>query len=351
MRNYLYRTITDQNSGFAAGVLRFFLWLLSLVYSAVVTLRNLCFERGFPKVVDLGEPVISVGNLTWGGVGKTPLVQYLAGYLQSQGFSPAILTRGYMKTGALSDEAEMFRQELPGVGVGVGSDRVASAQKIKAKQPVDIFILDDGFQHRRVKRDLDIVLIDVNNPFGNGQLIPRGILREPHSALRRASLIVLTKTDANPSAAKALEERLKRNLPSTPIAWAVHQPQAFVELLSGIKVPLSGFAEAEVMSFCSIGDPEYFAETLAKLGIKTRQSMVFDDHHMYTENDVNHIIAQAQKVGVASLMTTAKDAVKMGGFKDLFVAANLKCWVLKVQFEIEVGKEQVLGRVHHLLGR
>jgi len=348
--------ITDQNGGFATGVLRFFLWVLSLFYAAILAVRNLGYERGFPKIVDLGEPVISVGNITWGGVGKTPFVLFLAGSLKAQGLSPAILMRGYMKSAAPSDEAEIFRQELPGIAVGVGADRVKSAQQLKMKQPVDVYILDDGFQHRKVKRGLNIVLVDVNNPFGNGELIPRGILREPLAALKRADVIVLTKTDVNPSAAKALEERLKRIHPSCSVAWAAHRPQLFVDLLSGEKVALTasvampGPAE-KAMSFCGIGDPEYFVVTLAELGIETQKNFAFADHHVYSEADIGYIVADAKKAGIKIIFTTAKDGVKIAQFKEMFFAANLQCWILKIEFEIEVGKDMVLGRVHHLLGR
>lgn len=349
MRDYLYRVITDQAGGSLAAVIRFFLWLLSFIYAGMIIVRNICFDRGFPKVIDLGKPVISVGNLTWGGVGKTPFVVFLAEHLKARGVAPAVLMRGYMKNAAPSDEAEVLRRAVPGMAVGVGADRAKSAHQLNMKQPVDVFILDDGFQHRKVKRGLEILLIDANNPFGNGELIPRGILREPVEAMRRADVIVLTKTDINPSAARALEERIKRIHPSCPVAWAVHQPQSFVDVFSGEEIALSGWHPQKAMSFCSIGDPDHFVETLAKIGLESERNFIFPDHHLYQEQDIKDIVGAAQKAGVDALLTTSKDAVKIAQFKDLF--GPLKCRILKIHFEIEVGKEGVVGRVDRLLDR
>ncbi|MCC6759228.1 MAG: tetraacyldisaccharide 4'-kinase [Candidatus Omnitrophica bacterium] len=349
MRDYLYRVITDQAGGPYAAVIRFFLWLLSFIYAGMITVRNICFDRGFPKIVDLGKPVISVGNLTWGGVGKTPFVVFLAEHLKVLGFAPAVLMRGYMKSAAPSDEAEVLRQAVPGMDVGVGADRAKSAHQLIMKQPVDVFILDDGFQHRKVKRGLNVLLIDANNPFGNGELIPRGILREPVEAMRRADVIILTKTDINPSAAKALEERINRIHPSCPVAWAVHQPRSFVDIFSGEENSLSGGHPQKTMSFCSIGDPDHFVGTLAKIGLESQRNFIFPDHHVYTEQDIKNIVATAQKAGVDALLTTSKDAVKIAQFNDIF--GSLKCLILKIQFEVEVGKEEVVGRVDRLLGR
>ena len=353
MREYLYRVITGQVSGFVAAIVKFFLFILSLIFGVIINVRNLLIARGNLHVVDLGKPVISVGNITWGGVGKTPFVILLVEHLRALGLKPAILTRGYMKNVSrvktLSDEAIMLKQQIPDVSVGVGADRISESRKILRDQPVDVFILDDGFQHRKVKRDLDIVLIDATNPFGNNELIPAGILREPLSALKRAQIIVLTKSDLNPSATQVLDERLRKINNASPIAWAVHAPSGLADLFGNNEEQLIDLRGKRVVSFCSIGDPKSFEESLSAAGALIDRNFIFPDHHVYLERDIQKIIAYAQKMGIEILVTTAKDSVKILQFQRHFTGC--RCLILRIKIELRTGKNEVFKRIDHVLGR
>lgn len=193
---------------------------------------------------------------------------------------------------------------------------MANQSKILTRQAVDTFILDDGFQHRQVQRQLDIVLIDSTNAFGNGQLIPRGILREPLSALKRAQIIVLTKSDEDPLVSQQLEERLRRINQNCVVAWAAHVPQELTELNAIEPVALDVLRDQRVISFCSIGDPRSFAASLAALGAEVKKEFLFFDHYLYVEKDIRMLIAQAQSLGIEDFVTTAKDAVKIEQFKE-----------------------------------
>ncbi len=353
MRDYFYRVITDKQTGITASLLKFILLILSVFYRVIVSVRSFLYTIGILRSVDLGRIVISVGNITWGGVGKTPFVILMAEHLASLGITPAILTRGYMKKSlygsAQSDEAAMIREYIPDVIVGIGADRRQSSQKILAKHSVDAFILDDGFQHRKVMRQLDIVLIDATNPFGNGALIPRGILREPLNALKRAQIIVLTKSDFNQTVVQKLENQIRGINRGCIIAWAVHAPQALGELFSGRQEPLENLRGRKVVSFCSIGDPQSFAESLRRIGAGVEKNFVFYDHYIYSVDDIQTLVKQAHKAGVQDFVTTAKDAVKILQFKEAF--GSFRCWVLKIEIELIRGKDEVFERIDHLLGR
>lgn len=352
MRDYVYRVMMDQQAGLAAQLMKSFLLILSFVYRGLVGIRNFFYQRGILPVKTVGKPVISVGNITWGGVGKTPFVIFLLKYLRSHDLKPAVLTRGYMKKklGQLdaSDEVAMMRQMVPDLVIGVGANRWQSSQKILAVHPIDAFILDDGFQHCGIQRQLDIVLIDSTNPFGNGQLIPRGILREPLSALKRAQIIVLTKSNENLSVLQELEERLRRINPDCVVAWAAHVPQELVQLNMVGPVTCDVLRGQRVISLCSIGDPKSFAASLAALGIEVKKDFVFLDHYSYTEKDIHMLIAQAQNLGIKDFVTTAKDAVKLEPFKELF--GERRCWILKIKIELKKGQEKIFERIDHLLG-
>ncbi len=352
MRDYVVDVMMDQQRGLAAQLMKFLLLILSFVYRGIIGIRSFLYQWGILPVKAVGKPVISVGNITWGGVGKTPFVILLTQHLRVRGLKPVVLTRGYMKKNlgqlAESDEVAMMRQMVPDLVIGVGADRWQTSQKILAVRTVDAFILDDGFQHRQMQRQLDIVLIDSTNPFGNGQLIPRGILREPLSALKRAQIIVLTKSNDNPSVSQELEERLRRINESCVIAWAAHVPQELIELNGVGPVTLDVLRDQRVISFCSIGDPKSFAASLSTAGADVKKNFVFWDHYSYTEKDIQMLIAQAQSLGIENFVTTAKDAVKLEPFKELF--GKRRCWILKIKIELKKGKGEVFERIDHLLG-
>src|SRR3989338_3609287 len=206
MKKYLYQLATDQSNGPLDQILKFFLWMLSLIYGLAVFV-----VKSMTRVTHLPKPVISVGNLTMGGVGKTPLVEFIAEYiLLNPNFAnaksglkqlkPAILTRGYIPSAlqskmSESDEVAMLKKKFPQVPIVAGPNRAQRAQDFLKENAADIFILDDGFQQWGLFRNLNILTVDATNPWGNGHLIPRGILREPLSSIKQADIVVLTKTD------------------------------------------------------------------------------------------------------------------------------------------------------------
>lgn len=346
MRGFLSRVISDQERGLFAGVLKVFLRMFSFFYEKILKLKDILFPI---KSVGLGRPVISVGNITWGGTGKTPFVSMLVQYLRSKGRKPAVLIRGY-STGpsGVSDEAEMLKTELDGIPVGVGADRVRSAQNILSSQDVDVFILDDGFQHRQVKRDLDIVLLDATNPFGNGQLIPRGILREPLTALTRGQIIVLSKVNLADRDLTQIEGKVRELNPAALILRSTQMPEAVVNFVSEEEFPLSILTGQKLVAFCAIGNPAGFEAMLKGLGVEVVKFIAFPDHHEYNAEDVKRLFAFADN-NKCSLITTAKDEVKLREFQDMFSAEP--CWVLKIKTKVETRSHEFFERIDRLLDR
>src|SRR5438876_5539483 len=187
--------ISGRARGVGSSLCRLALSVASGPYGSAVHLRNWCYDRGWLPTHRPPVPVISVGNLTAGGTGKTPCVEYLARFLQARGLRPAVLSRGYRGNGRPNDEALILEANLPDVPHLQGKDRVTRASQAVRVFGADVLILDDGFQHRRLRRDLDLVLIDAMNPWGHGRLLPRGLLREPISSLRRADAVIVTRLD------------------------------------------------------------------------------------------------------------------------------------------------------------
>lgn len=281
----------------------------------------------------LSKPVISIGNITLGGTGKTPLLIRLLEDLQAMNFKPAVLTRGYrgfMKPPApsvifkgaeglapeqetlVSDETLLVARKHPEVPIGAGPDRIRSAERLMERFPIDVFVLDDGFQHWLLERDVDVVCVDATSPWGEGHLVPQGRLREPVSSLARAHAIVLTRTELM----DALElERIKaeiRKVSSAPVLlsrfdyslWEHHEKKP---------VPVDRLMSQVILTLSAIGNPKAFEEYLKRLGAVV-EPMRFRDHHEYTEDDLKNI-QQACLKKKAIAVTTEKDAVKMERFR------------------------------------
>lgn len=288
------------------------LWPLSLLYSAISRLRVWCYRRGVFRARTLPGTVISVGNLTVGGTGKTPMVLWLAERLALEGKRVAILTRGYRGTTDAStqgvpqsDEVALLRERLSGkVKMGVGPDRFQNGE-ILARHGSEWFLLDDGFQHLQLSRDADIVLIDATDPFGGGMTLPSGRLREPVSALRRADLIVVTRSVQTPTTAI---EGLVRRYTKSPVFYAT------TKLLSVLRVPQLDVAlppqdweRTRVMAFCGIGNPASFFEDLRAWGFQVVRQRSFEDHHVYSAQEIAALEAEAAGCGADALLCTEKD--------------------------------------------
>lgn len=313
--------------------------LPAALFSLAARLRGRLYDLRLLPRARTDVPVISVGNLTTGGTGKTPMVVHLCEELLSRGLLPGVLARGYGRApGAeLNDEGQLLARRLPRVPQVQDPDRVAGAERL-LERGVDVIVLDDGFQHRRLGRDLDLVLIDATRPFGlpaaEGEavaaLLPRGLLREPPSALARADALVLTRVDGLGAGELAdLEARLLDLAPGKPLLRTRHAPRALRGLDGGGERPLSSLRGAPVRPLCAIGHPRAFLDTLASLGARLVDPVILPDHHLYTPADLAGL---EHGPGAPLVVTTAKDAVKLAP-----LAPALPMLVLEIELELLSG--------------
>lgn len=308
------RLIDGTRTGPAAAAARLGLAALAAPYGLGVMTRNAAYDCGVARRRRVDVPVVSVGNLTLGGTGKTPLVAWVARLVRRHGIEPAIVSRGYgVAPGATSDEAAELALVLGGIDHVADRDRVAAAATA-ARHGAGAIILDDGFQHRRLARDLDIVVVDATDPFGCGHLFPRGLLREPLASLARADAVVLTRAD---SVDDSLRHGIRRRFEAActdraPRLWAEadHTP---VRLRSwdGAILPVDHLAGRRIAACAAIGNPAAFRRTLAELGADVASFRSFPDHHAYVEGDVARIAADARLADAAIVTTTMKDLVKL----------------------------------------
>jgi len=315
------RLISGQNSGFGAGILRFLLAIAAIAYSLVVRLRNFLYSKGLLKAHRVDAAVLCVGNITVGGTGKTPLVVWLCNLitqnpkLKAKNCRCAILTRGYkaraQENKDLKDEIAILAESCPEAEVIVNPDRVAGAAEAIDKHAATVLIMDDGFQHRRLGRDLDIAAIDATQPFGYGKMLPAGLLREPVSSLKRAGAVVITRcnqvTEAHLS---ELEQKLRPINPDMIIARSIHAP-VYAKSKDNNKISIEELKGRKIFAFCGIGNPDAFLNTIRNIGAELAGSKVYDDHYHYTDACLTEISNQAQEVGADLILTTQKDWTKV----------------------------------------
>jgi tetraacyldisaccharide 4'-kinase len=322
---------------------------LSLLYGAVTKTRLSLYRRGTFQTTKLDRPVISIGNITTGGTGKTPLVEYVARLLSAQGKKVCILTRGYGRKdphlqvivsdgyGVLAspseagDEPYLLAMQLKGQAAVISSaDRIAAGQEAIKDFGTECFVLDDGFQHLRLARDLNVVTIDATNPWGGGRLLPHGRLRESTDGLSRADCIVITRCD-QVKGVEALREELLRLTNSKPI----FESQMRILRLSPLKNGGESLAPpVRVAAFCAVGNPASFFESLRRAGFEVAVERSFPDHHDYSQHEIDAIVRLAKDAGAEVLVTTAKDAVKLRtlGFP-------IPCYVVEIEIAIEKAAE------------
>jgi tetraacyldisaccharide 4'-kinase len=318
------KLISGKNSGLFASAARLVLGIVSVFYGLGVSLRNWLFDAGQAKSYSVTTaglvtsdrtqvtvPVISVGNITVGGTGKTPLVIWLCNLFREESVNCAILTRGYKATTGQNDEPGMLAKNCPGTAVVVNPDRLAGAIEAVKKHRAQILIMDDGFQHRRLHRDIDIVTIDAMLPFGYGRLLPAGLLREPVSALKRAQAAIITRCDlVSRNNLAELTATISRINPRMIVAQTIHSP---VCATSGKRqIPLEELKNKKIYVFCGIANPEAFLSTVGLAGANITRSKVYDDHHNYTASDVEGIYRDAAQSGAEMILTTEKDYNKIG---------------------------------------
>lgn len=340
-RDAIYRDIvSSQPSNPLSRVLALPLSILSIPYGAVMRVRNALYDCGAFKAHAVNAPVISVGNLTAGGTGKTPLVAYLAEEAMRRGLRPAVVARGYkgeLRDGEwINDEGLLLREMIPGLIVVQNPDRVAAASKAIGESGAGFIILDDAFQHRRIRRDRDIVTLDAREPFGNGRMLPAGLLREPVGGLRRVNAIVLTRCDeADEADLDGLEARLGDLSGGAPVFRTMHAPVRIRIPGRDDDLPLEWVGGKKVLVFSGIAVPGSFDRTVASLGGRIVEARSFPDHHRYSAEDVRGLAQAAGQAGADAVVTTAKDAVKLSAFEEAGEFA-----VVDVSVKFLAGKEE-----------
>jgi tetraacyldisaccharide 4'-kinase len=324
-------------------------WPIAIVYEGVVRLRAACYRSGVFKSVRVTPRVVSVGNLTVGGAGKTPFTIRLAELIRQQGRSVAVLSRGYKRKSRIStilvsdgekilanaqssgDEASLIARRLSRIPVVAGSPKWRAAQWLESKLNVEWIVLDDGFQHLKLLRDRNILLLDAERPFDNGQLIPLGRLREPLSAVSRASVVVLVGDSAQKPVDKILKEKLRLLCPLAPV-FTAHREGIGVSTLEGQKIaPTESLAGMKLFAFCGLARSEQFFQDLKTQGLKLADQTAFADHHQYRASDARRILTRASAAGAEALITTAKDATKLSPR----AFGNWLCYVYEIKMVID----------------
>ena len=367
LEQYAIEVILDKRHGFRASILRIVLRLLSFIYLAIVQLRLYLYRKRILKERQLGCLVISIGNLTVGGTGKTPVVEKFARALQSGGRRVAILSRGYksidrrkkktwweralgqgpettprvvsdgkrvlLDSGTSGDEPYMLASNLRGVAVVVDKDRVKGGLHALKELGVDTLLLDDGLKYLHLKHRLAIVLVDRQAPFGNQHLLPRGTLREPPRNLRRASYIFITK--CNGESNSELIQRIRQHNRTAEIIECTHKPLYLKHVYREERLALDYLKGLYVGSLCGIAAPESFEEGLRKLGAKIELSRHFADHHRYAQKELTSFLQRCVRRDVSAVITTEKDAVRLPVLDNL----EVPIYFLRVEIEILNGHE------------
>jgi tetraacyldisaccharide 4'-kinase len=295
--------------------LRQALWPLALLYGGVAAVRNWTFAAGLRRVHRLPVPVVSIGNLTVGGTGKTPTVAFVAALAHARGRRPGVLARGYGRApgAVLNDEGTMLQRRLPWLLQQQDPDRVAAGGRLVA-MGADYVLLDDGFQHRRLHRDLDVVCLDAERPFGNGQCLPAGDLREFRSGLRRAGMVLLTRAgglDPARIAARIVRVRQLARRDGLMVHACEHGPSDVLVQPRGEVQPLASLRGRRAVLLSAIARPESFRATAAALGVEVVAEHRHRDHHRFTEAEVV-AAAAAARTRDALLLTTEKDDARLG---------------------------------------
>lgn len=354
LETYLMRVISKEDKSFFSALVLALLSILEIIYLVLVNL-----QRGLIKGKQLPVPVASIGNLTVGGTGKTPTVVWLVTLLKQAGYTPAILTRGYrsasQKEGLIftsselakltpeltGDEPYLLAGLLPETVIAVGRDRCQSALKALAIHPeIDLFVMDDGFQYLKLKRDVDILLLDAVNPFGNGHLIPRGTLREPLAGLKRADVILLTRTaKLAPEDIDGFREYLGK-YKTAPIGIVKEEHSQLLPLSRwGQKVSPMAASQylpgKKVAAITGIGNPAQFLSSLETLGAEVGYFKAYPDHYSWKTEEIANLIVTLTEWGFEDLIVTGKDGVKLEVYLEQFEQMGLNCLILSLEYQVD----------------
>lgn len=326
--------VSGRKRGLAASLARGVLRLAEFPYTAAVRRRNRRFDSGRKASERVDTTVVSVGNLTLGGTGKTPLVEWLARWFLARGESVVIVSRGYgAERGALNDEALELAQRLPNVPHLQNPDRVAAARAACRLHAPRAIVLDDGFQHRRLARDLDLVLIDALAPFGHGHVFPRGALREPIEGLARAQIVAISRANlVTEDGLGRIRSEIRSHAPGAAIVELAHAPRYLLDAKGGTE-PLARYQGRRVAAFCGIGAPEGFRRALEQCGYGVSLFREFPDHHAYRAVELDRLADDARRLECEALICTCKDLVKIG----VNEASGVPLYALSIGLEILSG--------------
>ncbi len=362
MKHILYSFITTKQPGFFTSLFRILLTPLTWFYGTIVCIRNFCYDSNILKQTKLPCPVISFGNIVVGGTGKTPAVESTAKLLQEAGYKVAILLRGYGRKSSekilivsdghrclctrleSGDEAYLLAHKLNGIPIIVGKNRVDTGKIACDQFDCDIILLDDGYQHRKLVRDIDILTIDSTQLFGTESLLPIGTLREPLASLKRANIILLTRVDISNTQIANLKNKINQRIQNTPILESIHHPSSLYELGNHYipidkskTIPMKNLEGKRILAVCGIGNPEAFKKTLLYFNPEFIELLPFPDHHIYTDSDIEKIIQQSKQVNAEWVITTQKDEDKLSS-----LSQHIRVLVLSIELIITDGKEVLL---------
>ena len=365
LESYLVRLIqekgADRDQPAGVNVLLAVLKGMSLVFGAVVGIRDFLYRVGLMRRHPLGIQVISIGNVTAGGTGKTPVTEIFARTLAAEGRKVAILSRGYRRKEAPwwqrmftqvidpplvvsdgrhvlldsavgGDEPYMLASNLPGVAVVVDRNRVKAGRYAVKRLGCNTLILDDGFQYQKLKHSIEVVLVDATNPFGNGNLLPRGILREPVRRLKRADIIFLTKCRGDVS---AVRDEIRRYNKTAEIVECNHTPKLLRDVWSREEYPLSWLQGKTTCTLSGIASPKGFENSLRRLGARVVWCERYADHHRYDSSEILYALNRTADMGADALVTTEKDAVRFPRLE----TSPVRCLYLRIAIEILSGAE------------
>jgi tetraacyldisaccharide 4'-kinase len=315
---YLRRLFAGHERGLGPSTLRALLCIPSAMFGVGVALRNALFDARILPAEKAPCKVVSVGNLVAGGTGKTPMVEWLARWYRERAVPVAILSRGYgavESQGGAGDEALLLHENLPDVPHLQGPRRAPLARRACEEHRARVAVLDDGFQHRWLRRDLDLVLLDGTHPRGFYRLLPRGMMREPFASLRRAHCVLLTRSHlAGASHLAWLREKVRAAAPDVPVVEATHRPTGVFRRDTGEALEAARLDGMRVLLVSGIGNPEAFERTARDLGMEIVGALRFPDHHAYSRSEIAEVEKRADRIGARAIVTTHKDIVKIGSW-------------------------------------
>lgn len=338
--------VSGRRRGMGAAALRGLLSGAEIGYALAMRWRNRRYDTGRLPSRRVSVPVVSVGNITLGGTGKTPMVEWLGRWLRARDVRVALVSRGYgAEQGGRNDEALELEERLPDVPHLQNRDRVAAAEMAIEECECQVIVLDDGFQHRRLARDLDLVLIDALEPFGFEHVFPRGTLREPLAGLRRADFVALSRADqVDESERRRIAWRVQSLAPDAGWLELVHGPRGLATA-AGSREELAALAGRRIAAFCGIGNPAGFKHTLGAAGATIADFRIFPDHHSYSRADLESLAAWADSLAVEAVVCTAKDLVKLRVER----LGQAPLYALRIELEIVAGLPQLEERLAGLM--